>query len=172
LTRRAYVRGAVGIFIMAVAFVAGWMSTPPSITDGAGLAHAADQPKPNACGCYRDTTGACYCGKKGACVCPGDCEPKGCEEKRAKQLEKEIAAETKKAEAAGRAGKASKAAHADEQEMGESKGGESKAKGKEKAVHLTAGQKKELAKLLEAYVAEHPEGKSQTAEEIRKSLAK
>jgi len=165
---------------MAAAFVAGWMSTPPSMTEGAGIAHAADQPKLNACGCYRDTTGACYCGKKGACVCPGDCEPKGCEEKRAKQLEKEIAAETKKAEAAGRAassGKGGKAAHAEDGDAGESnasegKIGEGKARGKEKAVHLTPGQKKELAKLLEAYVAEHPEGKSQTADEIRKSLSK
>ena len=160
---------------MAAAFVAGWMSTPAAITDGAGVAHAADQPTPNACGCYRDTTGACYCGKKGACVCPGECEPKGCEEKRAKQLEREIAAETKKAEAAGRAasaGKGSKAGHAEDDEAGESKAAENKAKSKEKVVHLTAGQKKELAKLLEAYVAEHPEGKSQTAEEIRRSLAR
>jgi len=51
----------------------------------------------NACGCYKDTAGACFCGKKGKCACPGDCEPKGCEEKRAKQMQKEIAAETKKA---------------------------------------------------------------------------
>ena len=41
--------------------------------------------KPNACGCYRDSTGSCFCGKKkGKCACPGECEPKGCEEKRAK----------------------------------------------------------------------------------------
>lgn len=51
----------------------------------------------NACGCYQDTAGACFCGKKGKCSCPGECEPKGCEEKRAKQMQKEIAAETKKA---------------------------------------------------------------------------
>jgi hypothetical protein len=51
----------------------------------------------NACGCYQDTAGACFCGKKGKCDCPGECEPKGCEEKRAKQMQKEIAAETKKA---------------------------------------------------------------------------
>ena len=177
MTRRAYVRGVAGIFIMAAAFVAGWMSTPPAITDGAaGVAYAADQPKPNACGCYRDTTGACFCGKKGACACPGECEPKGCEEKRAKQLEKEIAAETKKAEAAGRAANAgkgkAKGGHAESEGAGEDKAAEGKAKGKEKAVHMTAGQKKELAKLLEAYVAEHPEGRSQTADEIRKSLAK
>jgi hypothetical protein len=159
---------------MAAAFGAGWLSTPAAVSKGAGVAYAADQPKPNACGCYRDTTGACYCGKKGACVCPGECEPKGCEEKRAKQLEKEIAAETKKAEAAGRAANTgkSKAAHAEDEGPSESKAADGKAKGKEKVVHLTAGQKKELAKLLEAYVAEHPEGKSQTAEEIRKSVAR
>ena len=51
----------------------------------------------NACGCYTDGTGACFCGKKGKCSCPGDCEPKGCEEKRAKEMQKEVAAETKKA---------------------------------------------------------------------------
>jgi hypothetical protein len=51
----------------------------------------------NACGCYKDTTGACFCGKKGKCACPGDCEPKGCEEKRNKEIQKEVAAETKKA---------------------------------------------------------------------------
>lgn len=52
----------------------------------------------NACGCYADSQGRCFCGKgKAKCACPGECEPKGCEEKRAKQMEKEIAAETKKA---------------------------------------------------------------------------
>jgi hypothetical protein len=51
----------------------------------------------NACGCYKDGAGACFCGKKGACACPGECEPKGCEEKRNKEIEKEVAAETKKA---------------------------------------------------------------------------
>jgi hypothetical protein len=69
-----------------------------------GGAHAKDGDKKaaapahevNACGCYKDTAGACFCGKKGKCACPGDCEPKGCEAKR----EKEVAAETKKAAAA------------------------------------------------------------------------
>src|SRR4051794_14568807 len=51
----------------------------------------------NACGCYKDAAGACFCGKKGKCSCPGECEPKGCEEKRNKELQKEVAAETKKA---------------------------------------------------------------------------
>jgi len=62
-------------------------------------AAAATGPKRdvNACGCYKDGAGACLCGKKGKCACPGDCEPKGCEEKRNKEIQKEVAAETKKA---------------------------------------------------------------------------
>jgi hypothetical protein len=58
---------------------------------------ASDAHKVNKCGCYQDTQGNCFCGKKGKCECPGECEPKGCDEKRAKQIEKEIAIETKKA---------------------------------------------------------------------------
>jgi hypothetical protein len=61
----------------------------------------------NACGCYKDTAGACFCGKKGKCDCPGDCEPKGCEEKRQKELEKETAAEEKKAAEADKKQRAS-----------------------------------------------------------------
>jgi hypothetical protein len=61
----------------------------------------------NACGCYKDTAGQCFCGKKGKCACPGDCEPKGCEEKRAKEMQKEIAAETKKAAEADKKQRAS-----------------------------------------------------------------
>jgi hypothetical protein len=51
----------------------------------------------NACGCYKDGAGACFCGKKGKCACPGDCEPRGCEEKRNKEIQREVEAETKKA---------------------------------------------------------------------------
>lgn len=51
----------------------------------------------NACGCYADLSGKCFCPKRGKCGCPGECEPRGCEEKRARQMKKEIAAETKKA---------------------------------------------------------------------------
>ena len=66
---------------------------------GAGRTTAqAGTPSVNACGCYRDSAGSCYCGKKaGSCVCPGECEPKGCEEKRIKAMEKEVAAEAKRA---------------------------------------------------------------------------
>jgi hypothetical protein len=58
----------------------------------------AGAPAVNACGCYRDSVGSCYCGKKAAqCVCPGECEPKGCEEKRIKAMDKEVEAEAKRA---------------------------------------------------------------------------
>ena len=53
----------------------------------------------NACGCYRTEAGACFCGdKNGRCACPGDCEPMGCEQKRAKEIQREVDAETKKAQ--------------------------------------------------------------------------
>ena len=53
----------------------------------------------NACGCYRTDSGACFCGdKNGACACPGDCEPMVCEQKRSKEIQREVAAETRKAQ--------------------------------------------------------------------------
>ncbi len=73
----------------------------------AAAAPAAPHKDVNACGCYKDTAGACMCAKKGKCDCPGECEPKGCEEKRAKEMEKEIAAETKKAAEADKKQRAS-----------------------------------------------------------------
>jgi len=52
----------------------------------------------NACGCYR-TGEACMCTNKNArCECPGDCEPVGCDEKRQKEMDREVAAEVKRAE--------------------------------------------------------------------------
>jgi len=53
----------------------------------------------NACGCYKDTRGACVCtDKKAKCECPGECDPVGCSEKREKELEREMAAEVKRAQ--------------------------------------------------------------------------
>jgi hypothetical protein len=66
----------------------------------------------NACGCYKDAAGACFCGKKGKCACPGECEPKGCEEKRNKEIDREVAAETKKAHEADKRQRASSRATA------------------------------------------------------------
>jgi type IV secretory pathway VirB10-like protein len=59
-----------------------------------------EEPKTNACGCFQTTAGECICTRKSKCDCPGECEPKGCDEKRQKELEKEIKEETRKAEAA------------------------------------------------------------------------
>jgi hypothetical protein len=56
-------------------------------------------PPLNACGCYRKDSGGCVCtDKKGKCDCPGDCEPVGCDAKREKELEREMAAEVKRAQ--------------------------------------------------------------------------
>jgi hypothetical protein len=53
----------------------------------------------NACGCYRTDSGGCICtDKKGKCECPGECEPVGCAEKRDKEIEREMAAEIKRAQ--------------------------------------------------------------------------
>jgi hypothetical protein len=62
----------------------------------ATAAPAPSQPPTNACGCYEDNAGQCHCVKKSKCGCPGTCEPAGCEDKRAKQLEKEAQLELKK----------------------------------------------------------------------------
>jgi hypothetical protein len=59
-------------------------------------ASAPAAPSTNACGCYEDSSGQCHCVKKSKCGCPGACEPSGCEEKRAKEIEKEARAETKR----------------------------------------------------------------------------
>jgi hypothetical protein len=79
---------------------------------GAAGAFAKDKPKPppsrsgpppgetlNACGCYHDAKGGCVCtDKKAKCACAGDCEPVGCGEKRDKEMEREMAAEIKRAQ--------------------------------------------------------------------------
>jgi hypothetical protein len=96
------VRHASRIWLVVAAMAVGVAGFAAGEAQGKGkktAAAAADTPKHdvNACGCYKDTAGACFCGKKGKCACPGDCEPKGCEEKRQKQITKEVAVETKKA---------------------------------------------------------------------------
>ena len=71
---------------------------------GGGAAVAA----PNKCGCTRnESNNTCSCSKGAKCGCPGDCEPKGCEEKREQQMKKEIDAETKKAAEADKKQRAS-----------------------------------------------------------------
>jgi hypothetical protein len=89
------IRGIVMAMVLAL-LAAG--PTPTALAKGKKAAAPKATPKAvNACGCYTDASGKCFCGRKGKCECPGECEPKGCEEKRARQIAKDIAAETKKA---------------------------------------------------------------------------
>jgi len=50
----------------------------------------------NECGCYQEPSGACKCTRKSKCGCPNECEPVGCEAKRAKQADKDAAAELRR----------------------------------------------------------------------------
>jgi hypothetical protein len=132
----------------------------------------AEEPEeaPNACGCTRSSAGLCYCSKKAKCGCPGECEPKGCEEKRAKELEKQIREETRKAEQAGRgkerpdddgAPPPAKAAPIKEAKEKEERAAKPK---------LSTAQRRELARLLDAYLSDHPEAGGKTLEQARREL--
>jgi hypothetical protein len=87
--------GVLGLGAGAPSFAKDKPKSPPGST--------AKKPPPgetvNACGCYHDAKGGCACtDKKGKCECPGECEPVGCSEKRDKEIEKEMAAEIKRAQ--------------------------------------------------------------------------
>jgi hypothetical protein len=120
----------------------------------------------NACGCYQTDGGSCYCDKKSKCGCPGECEPKGCEEKRQKQIDKEIHAETKRAQDSVRthAGNDRSAGIVAKSTSGPDK--ESSA-----AKPLTPAQLHELARLLERYVAAHPDDSGKGIEQLARELA-
>jgi hypothetical protein len=133
---------------------------------GSGSALAAER---NKCGCYRDSGGTCYCDKKAKCGCEGDCEPKGCEAAREKQIQKEIEAETKKAADRERTSKPS----------GDTEKGQAEADSDKKAdaegtpvagKKLSASQSKQLAKLIDAYLAAHPGGGGKTIADVRAEL--
>ena len=127
----------------------------------AGAVGAA--PARNNCGCYKDGA-TCFCDKKAKCGCPGDCEPKGCEEQRDKQLQKEIDAETKKASASGH-----KASGSSEQSPNAKK--EESAAPKGSSGHkMTAAQSKQFAKLLDVYLADHPDVRGKSVEDVRNDL--
>jgi hypothetical protein len=159
LIKRTYVSVFAGLVVALFIGGASNVSSPSRAFADAG-------PKPNVCGCYRDSTGACFCGKKARCGCPGECEPKGCDEKRGKQLEKEIAEETKKAASGKQPASRGKGKEKDSASSAEGEDAGPKRKGKP----LSAAQKKELGHLLDAYLAEHPEGRSQTINEVRSAV--
>ena len=123
----------------------------------AGPARAAEGDL-NACGCRQTGQGLCTCEKKSKCGCPGECEPKGCEEKRAKQLEKEIQAETKKAEEASRRqSQAGRKGRGGEDDTGPAADTTERSAAARPAPKMTAAQKKDLARLLGLYLADHPD---------------
>jgi hypothetical protein len=132
---------------------------------GAGAAVA----EKNKCGCTRnESNNSCSCSKGAKCGCPGDCEPKGCEEKREQQMKKEIDAETKKA------------AEADRKHKAATGGGETKTasmstksdapKEAPAGAKMSAAQAKQLGKLLDSYLKAHPDARSKNVEELRNEL--
>jgi hypothetical protein len=137
---------------------------------GAGNANAADK---NKCGCYKDGSGVCFCDKKAKCGCPGDCEPKGCDAAREKQIQKEIEAETKKAAEADRKHKATAAS---ETKMVSTRTAKNDGDNGDNGKAAPAGQKlspaqtKQLAKLLDSYLKAHPGERSKNVEELRNEL--
>jgi hypothetical protein len=52
----------------------------------------------NKCGCYAKGNGCVCTNKKAKCECPGECEPVGCDEKRSKEMEKEVADAVKRSQ--------------------------------------------------------------------------
>jgi hypothetical protein len=128
---------------------------------------AAEAGNRNACGCYKDGD-SCYCDKKARCGCPGECEPKGCEEKRARELEKEVQAETKRAQESER-----KHGGGDQDEA-EAPARPPAAKPVLKKVaarKLSAQQRRELSRLLDLYVGEHPDDAGRSLRDVQRDLA-
>jgi hypothetical protein len=125
---------------------------------GAGRVVADEK---NKCGCYKDNAGTCFCDKKAKCGCPGDCEPKGCEAARDKEIQKEIEAETKKAASADR-----------KHPSGEDSPRASREpKAPSATGSLTPAQAKELVKLLDIYMAGNPDARTRNVEDVRKELS-
>ena len=119
---------------------------------GAARGHAEDR---NKCGCYRDGP-TCYCDKQAKCGCPGECEPKGCEEKRNRELEKQIEAETKKASSG-------------QKPSGHDQGADERGARPSKP-KMTAAQSRQLGKLIDLFLADHPDARGRSLEDVRNDL--
>jgi hypothetical protein len=137
----------------------------------------------NSCGCYRSDTGTCYCDKAARCGCPGECEPRGCEEKRDRELQRQIDAETKKAQKA-----TGKRATSEPEEVTRAAAEPEEAQAPAKrpppprettaarraggpAHEMTPAQEKELLNLLDLYLSRHPGARPKTVEELRDQLS-
>jgi hypothetical protein len=126
---------------------------------------AASEEERNRCGCYRDPNGACFCAKKATCGCPGECEPRGCEEKRDKDIQKEIEAETKKAEESGRQQAVSK----DEESV--SPNAPTPPKPAPAHQRLSPAQSKQLVKLIDLYLGGRPGAGGKSLQDVREELS-
>jgi len=127
----------------------------------------------NKCGCTRnESNNTCSCAKGAKCGCPGECEPKGCEEKREQQMKREIEAETRKAAEADRKHKASSGGETKTVSARVDKGNGDNGKAEPAAAgsKMSAAQTKQLGKLLDGYLKAHPDARSKNAEELRNEL--
>ena len=160
--------GAMGIRGMLKAFG----MAPPVLALVLLLGGGAAVAAPNKCGCTRnESNNTCSCSKGAKCGCPGDCEPKGCEEKREAAMKKEIDAETKKAAEADRKHKASSGSETKtvSAKMDKTNGDNGKVEAASGA-KMSPAQTKQLGKLLDGYLKAHPDARSKNAEELRNEL--
>ena len=171
LTRQKRLRTTTLVVALSAAVI-----SLPGATGSFGIQSAAADDKPNACGCYRDSAGSCYCGKKAKCGCPGECEPKGCEEKRDKLIKKEIEVETRKAQEQSRKHAETKS-HDDRPDRPVAEPEESrptppppKMKPQRPPPKLSAPQRKEFLRLLDIYIAEDPGHRGQTVDQVRSAV--
>ncbi len=159
LQRRAVVIWALGFILgMGGAVAVAKTASKKDKTDKTEAATSRGAPPGvtlNACGCYRKGE-ACMCTNKNArCECPGDCEPVGCDEKRQKEMDREVAVEVKRAEeddkkrAAAEAETERKAAEAEaareKAEQGGDETGDDNDKGGDKAAEPAAGKSDDKA---------------------------
>jgi hypothetical protein len=158
------IRGLINVFGLAPPV--GWvLALMLSLSAGSAFA------TPNKCGCTRnESNNTCSCSKSAKCGCPGDCEPKGCEEKREAQIKKEIEAETKKAAEADRKHKASSGGETKTASMKTESAKDDGAKAEAAGSKMSPAQTKQLAKLLDGYLKAHPDARSKNVEDLRNEL--
>jgi hypothetical protein len=128
-----------------------------------------DKHPTNACLCYK-MGDSCMCKHGAKCGCPGECEPKGCEEERQKKFQKEIEEEARKAKEEDKVKNKPK-----EEAKGEDEEGKTDGKGKDKgkaAKKMTKIQKKQLQTLLEAYLTDNQDSGNLMLTELLDSLKK
>jgi hypothetical protein len=118
----------IGRLIVA-ALVMAWPAAGAIGKEAKNKAPAAKSAAPagvtlNACGCYRKGN-ACVCtDKKAKCECPEDCEPVGCDEKRQKEMDREMAAEIKRGQEQDKKRQADEAAREQKSAAGQEGDGE------------------------------------------------